>query len=358
MKIYRLGLFLVIPAFFIETTTLFSQDAISETKELKSHSFLIKGTKSLIELKRKIGSKGMLVVLKINRIDEKHIKAGNSIIVPDTFDNILDFSPFPFYIEELVEVEKLLLVSIQNQAFAAYEFGKQVWWGPVSTGKKDTPTPTGLYWTNWKSKKKKSTSNPEWILNFYFNIENKRGISFHQFALPGYPASHSCIRMLSEDAQWLYNWAEEWSLSKNGWSILSYGTPVIIFGEYSYEEGTRSVGFPLETDTTTIKSEIKEWFGLKPILEKVMGTDTIYPVFYFNTKPGIKSLELEISKDSSFGSLTYSAHLPSMTGSYTLTETILPPGKWYSRIKGITPKFPPVYSNIVMFEIVPNRNDE
>lgn len=78
--------------------------------------------------------------------------------------------------------------------------------------------------------------NQSWILPWCFNIDDITGVSFHQFDLPGYPASHGCVRLLEEDAKWLYDWAEQWLLAKPGDEILAYGTPVIIFGDYSYGE--------------------------------------------------------------------------------------------------------------------------
>jgi len=37
---------------------------------------------------------------------------------------------------------------------------------------------------------------------------NKRGHSFHQYELPGHPASHGCIRLLERDATWIYDWGK------------------------------------------------------------------------------------------------------------------------------------------------------
>ena len=106
--------------------------------------------------------------------------------------------------------------------------------GQSNMGKKSTPTPAKLYFCNWKSKRSISTVNSRWILNWNFNISNYGGIGFHEYALPGYPASHSCMRLRAEDAKFLYYWAEQWVLSSNGQQILAKGTPVIIHGEYPY----------------------------------------------------------------------------------------------------------------------------
>jgi len=189
--------------------------------------------KYLIDKYDTIGAK---IILALNRLDEKYIRKPDSIVVPDSVINDkLLYSPFPKHIELLVNVKKIILVDQRIQAFAAYEFGNLVNWGPVSTGKKSTPTPNGLFHTNWKSKKTISTDNPEWILKWYFNLENFRGVSIHQYELPGYPASHACVRLLEDDAFWLYNWAEQWILTKDGEFIIAYGTPVIIYGNFDFK---------------------------------------------------------------------------------------------------------------------------
>lgn len=189
--------------------------------------------KFLIEEYDTIGAK---IILALNRVDDRFIRKPDSIVVPDTIlnDKLL-YSPFPKHLDILESVKKILLVDQRVQAFAAYEFGNLVYWGPTSTGKKSTPTPNGLFHTNWKSKKTISTDNPEWILKWYFNLENFRGVSLHQYELPGYPASHACVRLLEEDAYWIYYWAEQWILTKDGEFIIAYGTPVIIFGEYDFK---------------------------------------------------------------------------------------------------------------------------
>lgn len=189
----------------------------------------------LSELTERFGDSGMRQVLAINRLDTRHLVIGDSLCVPDTLPgDFLYFSPYPAYLPELDSIPKILIFSYPVQAFAAYENGRLVRWGPTSMGKRTTPTPVGLYFTNWKSKETISTVNKEWILPWAFNIDNFNGISIHQFELPGYPASHACARLLQQDAEWIYYWAEQWILTKDGNSIKAYGTPVIIYGKYDY----------------------------------------------------------------------------------------------------------------------------
>jgi hypothetical protein len=198
--------------------------------------FKVQSRKSITELESRLGKDVFAAMLKMNRIDKRHIHAGDSLVIPDASADLMSIAPFPTHLENARKIPKLVLVSRRVQAFGAYESGRLVRWGPTSTGKKSTPTPAGLYHANWKAKQRRSSVNQSWILPWCFNLDDTAGISFHQFDLPGYPASHGCVRLLEEDAKWVYDWADQWTLSKIDQSILAFGTPVVIFGDYKYGE--------------------------------------------------------------------------------------------------------------------------
>lgn len=209
---------------------------LSSPSPIHFEVFEVQGRKSITVLESRLGADAFTAMLKINRTDRKHIRNGDSLIIPDAGADLLSIAPFPTQLEVARTIPKLVLVSRRVQAFGAYESGVLVRWGPTSTGKKSTPTPAGLYHANWKGKTRRSSVNQSWILPWCFNLDDMAGISFHQFDLPGYPASHGCVRLLEEDAKWIYDWADQWTLSKTGHSIVSFGTPVVIFGEYAYGE--------------------------------------------------------------------------------------------------------------------------
>lgn len=169
--------------------------------------FKVQNRKSITDLESRLGADAFTEMLKINRTDKKHIRAGDSLIIPDASADLMSIAPYPIQLEIARNIPKLVLVSRRVQAFGAYEFGRLVRWGPTSTGKKSTPTPAGLYHANWKAKTRRSSVNQSWILPWCFNLDDTAGISFHQFDLPGYPASHGCVRLLEEDAKWIYDWA-------------------------------------------------------------------------------------------------------------------------------------------------------
>jgi hypothetical protein len=175
------------------------------------------------------------IVLAINRMDEANLKKSDSILVPtDSSGDIAYYMPFPFEVSALDNVKKIILFSYATQSFATYEYGVLTHLGPTSMGKEKDKTPTGLFFTNWKAEETTSTFNDEWELKWNFNIENKLGVGFHEYELPGYPASHSCLRLLEKDAKMLYKFADEWVL-ENDQKVKLKGTPVFVFGSYDFD---------------------------------------------------------------------------------------------------------------------------
>jgi hypothetical protein len=155
------------------------------------------------------------------------------IVATDMTGDLAYYLPFPLEVSSLSEVPKVIFFSYATQTFGAYEYGELVRTGPTNMGRKNDQTPSGLFFTNWKAEKTTSTFNDEWDLRWNFNIANKLGVGWHQYELPGYPASHSCLRLQESDARYLYDWADQWVL-KDEETVLVKGTPVIIFGSYPF----------------------------------------------------------------------------------------------------------------------------
>jgi len=176
------------------------------------------------------------ILEKLNRRDLEHLIRLDQIIAPDVWVDELAYAPLPRGWAWAKAFPKALVVHQPAQIFAAYEFGTLVRWGPVSTGRKETPTPAGVFNLTWRSRSRVSTDNDQWLLEWYFNFINSRGISFHQFDLPGVAASHACVRLLKRDAMWIYNWGEQWTLSANRREVLTTGTPVVILGAYDFAQ--------------------------------------------------------------------------------------------------------------------------
>jgi len=175
---------------------------------------------------------------KLNRRDVEHLLRLKEMIVPSEWRvadaGELDYSPLPAVWPWAESHPKAIVVSQPAQVFGAYEAGRLVRWGPVSSGRKENATPPGVYSLTWKTRSRRSTDNQDWLLEWYFNFINLRGISFHKFELPGYAASHACVRLLERDAQWLYGWGEQWKISQDGRDVLQPGSAVVILGEFGH----------------------------------------------------------------------------------------------------------------------------
>jgi hypothetical protein len=190
---------------------------------------------TLQRLRTRLGNDAMEVLFRVNRIDARHIRRGSELMVPSRFDDPLLLSPFPLEIPRLSGVPKVLLVSLFSQAFGAYEHGRLVRWGPTSTGLPRYPTPENLYHANWRARSKVSSLNRNWIMRWCVNLHTSMGVSIHQYDMPGYPASRGCIRLLRDDAQWIYNWLDLWVPSGDWRTSVVHGTAVIVFGEYDFD---------------------------------------------------------------------------------------------------------------------------
>jgi hypothetical protein len=185
------------------------------------------------DLKARFTPTQLALLEKLNRVDLAHMRRLEHVVVPSAWKDELEHSPFPKTYPAATHLPKLLVVDQPAQAFAAYESGQLTRWGPTSSGRQAKPTPSGLFHLNWRARVRNSTLNGQWRLNWYFNFLNARGLAFHQFELPGLPASHACVRLLERDAMWIYQWGYSWTLDARS-QLLQNGTPVLIVGSYAF----------------------------------------------------------------------------------------------------------------------------
>lgn len=199
-------------------------------------NWVLKSSDSVRKIfKEKFTSQQLTTIVALNRVDKNTFAMVDTLLIPDQFDDdFLAYSPFPYTLSSAKDVKKLAIFSYPIQAYGLYENGELVKWGPSSMGSKQHKTPEGLYFCNWKGEEVISTFDDEWVLRWNFNIENQEGIGWHQYQLPGTPASHSCLRLLEADAKWMFDWADEWILADKE-TVKAKGTPVIVYGSYDFE---------------------------------------------------------------------------------------------------------------------------
>lgn len=201
-------------------------------KAPKAITYTLENTKEWLKTNKDFAN--LEIAIAANRTDKAFFAKMDSVIIPkDMTGDIAFYLPFPLEVPYLADVNKILFFSYPTQTFAAYENGILIYTGPTNMGKKKYQTPTGLFFCNWKAEETISTVDDEWKLLWNFNIANKGGIGFHQYDMPGFPASHSCLRLQEKDAKYLYEWADQWVLIDDE-NVKFKGTPVIVFGSYPF----------------------------------------------------------------------------------------------------------------------------
>jgi hypothetical protein len=86
------------------------------------------------------------------------------------------------------------VVSIKDQRISVYDAKGEVMHAGVSTGQTDYETPVGVYSILQKQEEHYSNIYDDASMPFMQRI-TWSGIALHAGALPGYPASHGCVRM-------------------------------------------------------------------------------------------------------------------------------------------------------------------
>ena len=171
---------------------------------------------------------------KLNRADEAHLHRLFPLVVPLSWDaDDRSHTVLPSRYAPAGAASKFLVVYLPGQMVGAYEFGALVRWGPISSGRRRRATPAGSFTLNWRSTGRYSTVNPAWFMPWYFNFDSRDGLALHAYTLPGYPASHGCIRLLERDARWLYEWGDAWLVDARA-GVVAPGTSVFVAGAYDF----------------------------------------------------------------------------------------------------------------------------
>lgn len=107
-----------------------------------------------------------------------------------------------------------VLVSIPQQKAYVFEDGELLATSPVSTGKRGHETPAGTFRILQKKVHHRSSKYANAPMPYMQRLTNY-GIALHAGKLPGYPASHGCIRL-------------PWSFAKKLYGLTDYGTKVTV----------------------------------------------------------------------------------------------------------------------------------
>ncbi|MCX7121405.1 MAG: L,D-transpeptidase [Gammaproteobacteria bacterium] len=167
------------------------------------------------------------LVMRLNRTNMP-LRYRTWIVVPSNLSSISNNSLSPFPEHRSTGGKKELVVNLTSQAFGAYDAeGNLVHWGPVSGGRGYCPdvghscnTATGSFkiyrkqGEDCKSSKFPIETNGGAPMPYCMHFHG--GFALHGSTLPGYNASHGCVRLFFNDAKWLNN------------DFLNIGTTVIV----------------------------------------------------------------------------------------------------------------------------------
>ena len=166
--------------------------------------------------------------------------------------------------EKLPAGPLMIIVSIGSQHVSLYANGTFVARGPVSTGMHGHPTPIGVFTVIQKDRYHRSNIYSAAPMPYMQRI-TWSGVAIHQGVLPGYPASHGCIRTSTDFALRL------WGTTKLGTRVIvSRGdlTPASIANPHLFALRSEPTA-ELKPEPVALRSESPPG-GIVPAVERVV----------------------------------------------------------------------------------------
>lgn len=175
------------------------------------------------------------LVQRINRTYNP-LWSGKVLAVPKNLASVSLFDVAPFPLKIVGENQKEIIVDQDKLAWGAYDAqGNLMKWGPISSGRDRCPdanrscrTLTGIFRVFSKENEKctsdvfpigKGGAKMPYCMFFH------KGFALHGSTdIPGMRASHGCVRMFTQDAEWLNHEFVELSSERNNFM----GTIVIV----------------------------------------------------------------------------------------------------------------------------------
>lgn len=153
------------------------------------------------------------LVQRVNRTHNR-LTVGQILVVPKALSTVtlLDLAPFP---HKIIDTERQIIIDQDKLAWGAYnEEGELVKWGPIASGRdkctdsaNSCRTLTGVYRVFSKEDSNcKSALFPigRGGARMPYCMYYHKGFALHGAEdIPGFRASHGCVRMFAEDAKWL-----------------------------------------------------------------------------------------------------------------------------------------------------------
>lgn len=151
------------------------------------------------------------LIMRLNRMNTP-LYPGQVIAIPNHTADVMSLSPMATSIDP--PGKTTIIVDPKQLAWGAYDStGNLVRWGPVAAGKSYCPdegrscrSPVGTFTVLNKQGSDCISSKfpiPNGGAPMPYCMYFHGGFALHGSEVPGYNASHGCIRMFKEDAEWL-----------------------------------------------------------------------------------------------------------------------------------------------------------
>ena len=135
----------------------------------------------------------------------------------------------------------VVLVSVPGQWVVVYRNGTRIGMSTCSTGKPGHTTPSGVFVILQKDKDHHSSTYNNASMPYMERL-TWQGVALHAGNLPGYPASHGCVRLPLEFAKLLFG-------------VTTLGTPVIVADSAMSTADLRHPGLLISDHTEELARE-------------------------------------------------------------------------------------------------------
>lgn len=146
----------------------------------------------------------------INRLEPMAVFGGKDSLSTDVkFIYVpLNFSIRPKILPErmgnISRLPKFILIDIGQQCLGLYEYGKLMHLFPISSGRNGTPAKKFVILTKEKDHYSRKYDNA-WMP---YSMRIFGDYFLHGGILPSYAASHGCVRLIYDNAIFVFNWAQ------------------------------------------------------------------------------------------------------------------------------------------------------
>lgn len=151
---------------------------------------------------------------------------------------------YDWYPERSLAGDVVIVVSLPQQLAHVYRGGVQIGVSTISSGKAGHDTPTGVFTILQKQKMHRSTLYDDAPMPFMQRL-TWDGVALHAGRVPGYPASHGCIRLPAAFAEALYD-------------VTDHGGVVVVADDSGFADDIVRPGAHASADLLAIAAQAAE----------------------------------------------------------------------------------------------------